>query len=206
MSTNPGSSANARLSAIGAPAASSLSCFNGSEADAYRQLARRWAGSVTVVTARHGSETGNGGFDGVTSTAFLTVSIKPPIILVSIARETRAASMLTGPVGFVVNLLAQSQETLSRRFARPQAERALIPWPKIAARRDARGIPVLDATLGAFSADSREVVDAGDHLIILGNVRQIWLGSAEEPLLYQGRGYARLEPVWPRGERHPQAK
>ena len=195
MRNNPTSGADTRLSAPAVSTSSILSCFNGAEADAYRQLARRWAGSVTVVTARHGSGTGNGGFDGVTATAFLTVSINPPIILVSVARKTRAASMLAGPVGFVVNLLSQSQETLSRRFARPQAERALTPWPKIAGRRDARGIPVLDGTLGAFSADSREVVDAGDHLLILGNVRQIWLGSAEEPLLYQGQAYARLEPV-----------
>ena len=170
-----------------------LACHHGMDADAYRHLARRWAGSVTVVTTR-GTRAEHGvSFDGVTATTFLTISINPPIVLVSIARSTYAAFTLLAAKSFVVNLLAENQAGLSRCFARPQAERALIPWDRVSTQRDWRGIPVLNGTVGAFSAELREAIDAGDHLIILGDVKQIWLGGERRPLLYSDRTYARLD-------------
>lgn len=175
------------------PVALPLFCHHGKDADAYRRLARRWVGSVTVITTQPPATESGSGFDGVTATAFLTISIDPPIVLVSIDRKTRAASTLTAASGFVINLLAQSQEELSRRFSGPQSERALIPWHRISSQRDARGIPVLNATVGAFSADVRQMIDAGDHAIVLGDVKQIWLGPQDKPLLYGDRAYARLE-------------
>jgi flavin reductase (DIM6/NTAB) family NADH-FMN oxidoreductase RutF len=170
-------------------------CHQGSDADAYRRLARRWVGSVTVITTQHAVTEGGSAFDGVTATAFLTISINPPIVLVSIDRKTRAASAVTAAGGFVINLLAQNQEDLSRRFSRPQSERALIPWDRISAQRDARGMPVLNGTIGAYSVDVREVVEAGDHAVVLGDVKQIWLGPEDKPLLYGDRTYARLGAI-----------
>lgn len=170
-----------------------VACHNGVDANAYRRLARRWAGSVTVITTRRACAEDACLFDGVTATAFLTISIDPPIVLVSIARKTRAASALLAANGLVINLLAENQEALSRRFSRPQSERASISWDRISAQRDARGIPVLNGTIGAFSAEVRDVVDAGDHAIVLGDVKQIWLGSEGKPLLYSDRAYARLD-------------
>jgi flavin reductase (DIM6/NTAB) family NADH-FMN oxidoreductase RutF len=175
------------------PALLPVTCHNGVDGDAYRRLARRWAGSVTVITTRWPCGESACVFDGVTATAFLTVSIEPPIVLVSIARKTHAASALIAANGLVVNLLAENQETLSQCFARPRSERALISWNRISSQRDARGIPVLNGTVGAFSAEVRDVVNAGDHAIILGDVKQIWLGSEGKPLLYSDRAYARLD-------------
>lgn len=176
-------------------AAQGLSCHSGTDADAYRALARRWAGSVTVVTMRHGADAECGPFDGVTATAFLTVSIDPPIVLVSLSRMTKAATALATSSGFVVNLLAEDQEIVSRRFAGSSRDRSSIAWERISTRRDARGVPVLDGTVGAFSADVREVLDSGDHILLLGNVSQIWLGASGTPLVYCDRAYARLEAI-----------
>lgn len=165
----------------------------GDDGDAYRSLARRWAGTVTVVTMKHLDAEGDAEYDGVTATAFLTVSMVPPIILVSVSARTHAAERILQSDGFVVNLLGREQEALSAVFAQPRAERAKMPWVTSASRRDLRGVPVLDGTVGAFAATVRETVPAGDHILVLGDVKEIWLGPAEQPLIYRDRSYMRLQ-------------
>lgn len=169
--------------------------FPPADADAFRQLARSWAATVTVVTARQRPETalvGFGEIDGFTATAFLTVSIEPPIIAVSCMNEGSSLAMLRGAQGFAVNLLAPDQDALAAEFARPQPERPHL-WETVPWLADPDGAPLLGGTVGAFSAQVRQLVPAGDHTLVLGDVTAIHLERPEgETLVYHNRGYGRF--------------
>lgn len=166
----------------------SLRSTPGDDGEAYRQLARRWPASVTVVTALR-----DGAPDGFTATAVLMVSIAPPIVLVSATRDSSAWEMLGAAERFAVNLLRRDQRALAEGFATPHERRGDL-WSTLAHAPDAHGVPLLSGTLGGFSAAVRARVDAGDHVLVLGDVSEIHLGDEGEALLYGNRAYGALHP------------
>lgn len=171
-----------------------MKSFEAGSTESYLSLARKWAATVTVVTARRSPEHTAGGaweLDGFTATAFLTVSMKPPIIAVSATAASSAAALLRESAGFAVNLLAPSQVELSGAFARPAAERAGW-WERVPFSRDEGGVPLLDGAVGAWSARVRQIVEAGDHVLVLGDVTAIHLGEGDDTLVYHNRGYGRV--------------
>lgn len=156
----------------------------------YRTLARLWAASVTVVTVRPADPALPD--DGFTATAFLTVSIEPPIVLVSATNSSTAAAMLRGAHAFAVNLLARDQRPLADAFAQPHEHRDFV-WGDLPVVRDHAGAALLAGSLGAFSATVRQLVDAGDHTLVLGDVTAVHLGPAGEALIYHDRTYGLVD-------------
>src|SRR5262252_8431252 len=176
-----------------------MKTFSATDTEAYKALARNWAATVTVVTAKRPSRLvtpDSPALDGFTATPFLTVSIEPPLIAVSVGRSTGADLLMREAEGFAVNLLSPDQEDLSVAFARPGKDRgdvfSLFAW-----RPDASGAPLLERTAGAFSAKLREVVEAGDHLLFLGDVLAIHQGTAADTLVYCNRSYGRFAAFKP---------
>lgn len=168
-----------------------MKTFLATDADAYKALARHWGASVTVVTAhRDTSSLAPDAVerDGFTATAFLTVSIDPPIILASVTASSSAAEILRNAKGFAVNLLAADQSALANAFAKSQTERAAL-WETIGWHAGETGAPLLHGTLGSFEARVRELVPAGDHVLVLGDVTAIHHGTGEGSLLYHNRAY-----------------
>lgn len=175
-----------------------METFLPSSAESYKALARTWSATVTVVTARRASGTeivGDGSeLDGFTATAFLTVSITPPIIAISATAAGSSFAMLRDASAFVVNLLSPDQVEIASAFAKPVAERAGI-WERIAWMPDADGAPLLRGTTGAFSAKVRQLVEAGDHVLVLGDVTAIHLGEGSDTLVYHNRGYGKVQRI-----------
>jgi flavin reductase (DIM6/NTAB) family NADH-FMN oxidoreductase RutF len=176
-----------------------MDTFSPTEAEAYKALARAWAATVTVVTAKRRSALiapDKPELDGFTATHFLTVSIDPPIIAVSVGNSGGADLLLKDSEGFAVNLLLAHQVELSVAFARSSRDRsgvfARFPW-----KPNALGVPLLEGTAGAFSAKLRQVVQAGDHQLVLGDVLGIHQGTAGDTLIYCNRGYGRFERFEP---------
>jgi flavin reductase (DIM6/NTAB) family NADH-FMN oxidoreductase RutF len=170
-----------------------MESFPATTIDAYKSLARTWAATVTVVTTvREGEIAGQPVLDGFTATAFVTVSMAPPIILVSATTAASAFTMLRDAAAFAVNLLSPDQSDLAGAFAKPAAERAGL-WERTAWTADAAGAPLLGGTTGAFSARVRQLVDAGDHTLVLGDVTAIHLGGGADTLVYHNRGYGRVQ-------------
>lgn len=171
-----------------------MSTLPPSSADAYKALARSWAATVTVVTARRSNAVAASDapeLDGFTATAFLTVSMSPPIILVSATATSSAFTMLRDASAFAVNLLASDQMEIASAFAKPAAERAAI-WERFAWTKDEAAVPLLGGTTGAFSAKVRQLVDAGDHVLVLGDVTAIHVGERTDTLVYHDRGYGKV--------------
>lgn len=132
---------------------------------------------VTVVTAMDA----DGKPVGFTANSFTSVSIDPPLILVCLARSSRNFETLTNCRGFAVNILSEDQKDISNRFARPSEDRfADISW-----QPGPYGSPVIGDVAAWFDCAHFNVVDAGDHVILIGEV------EAFESTELAGLGYAR---------------
>lgn len=153
------------------------------DAPAFRQALSQFASGVTVVTTQ-----GPLGPLGLTVTAFSSVSLDPPLVLVCIDRRSEAhAGFERGT--FAVSLLAEGQEPVSRRFAcggaSKFAEGGLLAGES--------GLLLVADALAHLECRVTAAVPGGDHVIYVGLVER---ASAREgrPLVHHARGYRRLEP------------
>ena len=150
----------------------------------FKEAMSRFASGVTVVTCFDGEQT-----RGITVSAFLSVSLEPPLVLVSISKDAQLAPLLASSEGYGVSLLSAEQHTVSDHFAGWGPEGFEPALEALA------GEQVLADALAGLSCQIRERVDAGDHQLLIGEVRAITLGASLEPLLYAQRGYRRLAPA-----------
>jgi len=125
---------------------------------------------------------------GMTVSAFSSVSLAPPLVLICIEKSASAHAALTTTHEFIVNILSSEQEQLARRFSIEEIDR----FEGVGYSRAQSGIPVLDDVVGAIECRRTRVYEGGDHTIILGEVES---GQAKNrrPLLYYRGGYAQLE-------------
>lgn len=138
---------------------------------------------VTVVTAT----TAEGRPIGFTANSFASVSLDPALLLVCLAKRSANYAALTGAAGFAVNILAEDQEAVSNTFARPADDRfAAVGW-----RAGPHGAPLLDGAAAWFDCAMHEIVDAGDHAILIGAIK------AFDDAGSNGLGYARGAYVKP---------
>ena len=151
--------------------------------DEFRQILRHFAAGVTVVTAR----CDDGRLAGITVTAFSSLSLSPPLVLVCIDRRAFLHDRLEVGQAFAVNFLAADQEPLSNRFAKS----GLDQFEDVAHRISAAGAPVLEGVLGALECQVVERLPGGDHTIVVGRVDVASRGSGRPLVYYDGR-YARL--------------
>lgn len=137
---------------------------------------------VTVVTT-----VADGKPLGFTANSFSSVSLDPPLLLVSIAnRSGNLAAFASGP-GFAVNVLAEAQKDLSARFARPVEDRfADVYW-----RRGPIGSPLLAGVSAWFDCRLEQTISAGDHTLLIGRI------GAFEASAAPGLGYYRGAYVTP---------
>ena len=157
--------------------------MHGVEAPLFRQLLGRFATGVTVLTTR-----GPGGDPvGMTASSVASVSLDPPLVLVSVDRTHEMHGALEAATYFVLNVLAADQETLSRRFAGDEANR----FSGVGFQPNKQGIAVLDGVVAHIECQKQQTIPAGDHTVFLGLVTG---GNATDrrPLLYYRGGYAGL--------------
>jgi flavin reductase (DIM6/NTAB) family NADH-FMN oxidoreductase RutF len=153
--------------------------------DLFRAVLGRFASGVTVVTTRDA----NGRDHGMTVSAFCSLSLEPPLVLVCIDRAASMHDQLAGAEWVVVNILSADQEALSRRFSDLEAD---ARFDGIGFTRAAHGAPVLDDVLAHLEGRLRTTHDAGDHTILVLEVESATARNAR-PLLYYRGGYAQLE-------------
>ncbi len=151
-----------------------------SDARALRNAFGAFLTGVTVVTTvdRTGAPI------GFTANSFTSVSLDPPLLLVCLAKTSRNYATLTSAKGFGVNILSESQKDVSNTFARPVEDRfAAVDW-----RPGPYGSPVFANVAAWFDCATHEVVDAGDHVILIGRVES-FDNSGKTGLGYARGGY-----------------
>jgi flavin reductase (DIM6/NTAB) family NADH-FMN oxidoreductase RutF len=123
----------------------------------------------------------------MTANSFTSVSLLPPLILVAVDHASRMVGYLRTAHHFGVNVLEQGQEALSAHFARIGHDRfAGVEW-----RPGKCGVPLIPGCLAHLECELRQMVEAGDHTIFIGEVlRAAWREG--EPLLYFNGRYRQL--------------
>lgn len=145
-----------------------------------RRCLGRFATGVTIVTCD-----GDHGPHGVTVNSFTSVSLDPPLVLVSLARTSRSCRLLH-EAPFAVNILHASQEPLARHFAgRPDAG-ARVEWEA------GDLVPLLGDALASIECSPWRVYDGGDHVLFLGRVERFVVRDGD-PLLFCGGRFLAAE-------------
>jgi flavin reductase (DIM6/NTAB) family NADH-FMN oxidoreductase RutF len=148
----------------------------------YRRTIGLFATGVTVITAGTEHE-----IRGMTANAVTSVSLDPLLLLVCIDRRATMCRTISTAGRFAVNILAEDQEQLSRHFAGQQTEDRAIAFETYA------HTPVLQHTLATVVCTVNEIIEGGDHLIVLGAVEAIRRSESHcSPLLYFAGRYQRM--------------
>ena len=134
----------------------------GPDATALRRALGCFVTGVTVVTTRDAG----GGPQGFTANSFTSVSLDPPLVLVCAGHAVEGLAPYRECEGFAVNVLADSQRTISEAFAADRPDRfAGMRW-----REGAHGSPILDGCLASLECAAWRRIEAGDHMILIGRV------------------------------------
>jgi flavin reductase (DIM6/NTAB) family NADH-FMN oxidoreductase RutF len=152
--------------------------------DEFRSALSRFASGVTVVTTKDA----DGRLHGITVSAFSSVSLDPPLILICIERSAGSHHAFQESGVFVVNILSSKQRHLSDRFASQLPER----FDGVDMALNIDGIPVLSNCLANLECRVKLTADGGDHSIFIGEVEN---GSVYEgdPLIYFRGDYRTIE-------------
>lgn len=146
----------------------------------FRTVLSRFAAGVTVVTVPAAS----GRPLGFTATAFTSVSLIPPLVLVCATKGKPTHAALVETQAYGVNILAADQEHVARRFADPCVEDRFAALEVVEGRL---GVPMLGGTVAGIECSRAAVFDAGDHSIVLGRVERMWHTDAAPLVHFAGR-------------------
>lgn len=148
----------------------------------FRQVMGRFASGVTVVTTAHAGRLG-----GLTVSSFTSLSLNPMLVLVCIDRRAASHGLIADAGMYAINMLAEGQEYLSRRFASAESEKFTAGTYEISPR----GLPLLHGVLAQIECRVQTAFPGGDHTIFVGEVLAARCDE-ERPLLYYRSGYHQL--------------
>ncbi|MFS0646441.1 flavin reductase family protein [Siminovitchia sp. 179-K 8D1 HS] len=136
-----------------------------------------FATGVTVVTW----ENDEGRRRGITVNSFTSVSLDPPLLLVSIDKKTKAFEELKNR-SFVINILSSEQRGHAMQFAGRPQEDLIIEWDD----QTGKG-PRLKGASAHFQCDPWDEYEGGDHLLFLGKVKDFSYNDSESLMFYRGK-------------------
>ncbi|HLZ57953.1 MAG TPA: flavin reductase family protein [Ktedonosporobacter sp.] len=154
------------------------------DARVFRSTMGRFATGVTVVTVSQD----DGEQHAITVNAFLSVSLDPPLVLVSINNRSRMNPHLRLGGHYGINVLAASQEEHSRHFGGRPIEGLEVNWLP---SPDA-GVPLLDGCVAHIVAQVVDIHPAGDHILYIGQVEYLRYWE-QRPLLFFSGKYKQIE-------------
>lgn len=148
-----------------------------------RRIMGHFAKGVTIVTTHHEGE-----LHGMTASAVTSLSLEPPLILVSVDCLANMNTYLRASACFAVNILTEDQEAWSTRFAK----RGPKDFSDIDHKTEITGSPVFEKALAYVDCKLVNIVPAGDHDIFIGEIVAGDTGEGR-PLIFYGGKYGRLE-------------
>lgn len=152
----------------------------------FRQTMRFWTTGVTIVTTNF-----EGNRHGMTVSSFTSISVDPPVVLVSINQNTRTYQLMKMSGVFAVTILEKSQQHISDRFA------GLIPeendrFAGIESHTLVTGAPLISGGIAFFDCKITQAVDVGHNTVFFGEVLDAGYQEDLKPLLYSNRTYRSL--------------
>ena len=152
------------------------------DSTAFRQALGQFASGVTVVATLDAE----GHPQGLTVSAFCSVSLDPPLVLVCVDKRSETHPGFADSRLFGVSVLAEHQQDVSQRFATLGTEKNTFDFT-----RGPGGAPLVPGALAQLECRLFAAHDAGDHRIYVGEVFSLSV-NAGRPLLYHATGYRRL--------------
>jgi flavin reductase (DIM6/NTAB) family NADH-FMN oxidoreductase RutF len=152
----------------------------------FRRALGHFAAGVTVVTALDAA----GQARGMTATAFSSLSLNPPLVLVCVDKGATFYEVITAASHFAINFLSDQQQHLSQRFA----SRSEDKFAGVAQAPGQTGAPLLADTLAAIECARYDVLPGGDHVIVLGQVEHLVVNGGA-PLTHFAGKYRFLQPL-----------
>jgi flavin reductase (DIM6/NTAB) family NADH-FMN oxidoreductase RutF len=154
-----------------------------------RDVLRFWTTGVTIIGANHG-----GTQHGMTVNSFTSLSLDPPLVLVSLEKITRTHGLVQSAGVFGVSILGDDQRELSDRFAGRDSENS-NRFKNVETFALETGSPLLSSAIAFFDCRVATTHDAGTHTIFISEVLAAGVPSeaeARKPLVYFNRAYREL--------------
>jgi flavin reductase (DIM6/NTAB) family NADH-FMN oxidoreductase RutF len=149
----------------------------------FRHVLGHFATGVTVITAAT-----DDGPVGLAVGSFSSVSLDPPLVGFFAGKGSSSWPRIQAAGHFCVNILGEQQEEVCRRFASKEADKfAGLGWTPAGS-----GAPILDGVIAWIDCDLGDVVEAGDHYLALGAVRELEVSHDGPPLLFFRGGYGQF--------------
>jgi len=153
------------------------------DSDTYRRLLSRFASGIAIITARDGERD-----VGMTVSAFCSVSLSPPLVLVCVDHGASMHDLLLGHPKLGISIMACEHEAECRRFAdKSETQR----FEGASFTRGESGVALLDDAMSCLECQLVHHCEAGDHTIFIAQVER---GAMREgqPLLYYRGQFAQL--------------
>jgi flavin reductase (DIM6/NTAB) family NADH-FMN oxidoreductase RutF len=159
--------------------------------DSLRSALRRWATGVTVVTSEY-----NGLRHGMTVNSFTSLSLSPPLVMVSLEQKTRTHNLVRQSSSFGVTILSEEQQQIADRFAGRDTEN-IDRFKGLEIIKLVSGAPFLAGGLSFLDCRVVSIQGVGTHSIFIGEViavlKEPATGGAGLPVIYYKRAYRKLQ-------------
>ncbi|MGA3186951.1 MAG: flavin reductase family protein [Bryobacteraceae bacterium] len=148
--------------------------------DLFRRACALFPTGVAVLSTRASDGTPH----GLTVNAFCSLSLTPPLVFVAVDRVCSLLETFEKSGHFAINFLASNQRHLSVRFSElPEGRFSGVSWiPGV------EGAPLLDGTLGSIECRTTQIINAGDHRALIGEVIAATIGEGD-PLVFFRSAY-----------------
>jgi flavin reductase (DIM6/NTAB) family NADH-FMN oxidoreductase RutF len=153
------------------------------EKQLFRKVCGKFASGITIVTVLDST----GAPHGMTANSFTSVSMNPPLVLVCVDHRARILEHFHFAYHFAINILGAGQRPLSDRFAGSGYDR----FEGIGWNPGETGVPLLPDVLASIECARTNVVTAGDHDILIGEVLHVNCQEGD-PLLFYSSQYRQL--------------
>ena len=154
--------------------------------DALKGVMRIYPQGVTVVTTRAPD-----GPKGITVSSFTSVSLDPPLVMISISTVSIFHDAFAKAARFAINFLADDQRSVSDRFAGrsgPQDK-----FESLGYRAGPNGSPIIDGARAFIECELWRIYEGGDHSIIVGEVVAAGTLNGKRPIVYYSQQYTTTE-------------
>jgi flavin reductase (DIM6/NTAB) family NADH-FMN oxidoreductase RutF len=146
----------------------------------FRNAMGQFATGVVVISTEIDGEP-----HAMTANAFMSGSLEPPLVLVSVAHTARMHDKIGRAGAFGISVLAHAQDSVSQHFAGKPSEAYAPVFERVG------GLPVIEGASVRLAAELRHAYPCGDHTLFVGEVREL-ATDASAPLLFHAGRYGRI--------------
>jgi flavin reductase (DIM6/NTAB) family NADH-FMN oxidoreductase RutF len=150
----------------------------------FRNVMGKFATGVTVITTEI-----DGSIHGMTANAFMSVSLNPKLVLISIGEKAKMLDRIKKSKTYAVSFLAENQKEISMQFAGQIKENreAEFDW--------LNGMPVIKGAIASLTCNVVAEYEAGDHTLFIGEVTDVHFQEDAEPLIFFQGKYRELKSL-----------